>query len=91
MRKEVGRNILRCRERANISQEELAVRASLHRTEIGLLERGERLPRVDTLVKSRAACGSLHVSFLRASRGSRAIREAESSSCRSGSEHRDRS
>ncbi len=59
MRKEVGRNILRCRERANISQEELAVRASLHRTEIGLLERGERLPRVDTLVK---LAGGLRIS-----------------------------
>jgi transcriptional regulator with XRE-family HTH domain len=37
--------------RAKISQEELGMRCSLHRTEIGLLERGTRVPRVDTLLK----------------------------------------
>jgi transcriptional regulator with XRE-family HTH domain len=57
MREEVGKNLLRYRERANLSQEELAIRASLHRTEIGLLERGERLPRVDTLVKLAGGLG----------------------------------
>ncbi|HXS46456.1 MAG TPA: helix-turn-helix transcriptional regulator [Solirubrobacterales bacterium] len=57
MRDHVGKNLLRSRERANLSQEELALRASLHRTEIGLLERGERLPRVDTLVKLAGALG----------------------------------
>lgn len=46
-----GRKLNRCRKRAGLSQEELAVRASLHRTEIGLLERGERLPRIDTVIK----------------------------------------
>lgn len=44
-------NLLRCRRRAGISQEELAVRASLHRTEISKLENRERLPKIDTLVK----------------------------------------
>jgi len=48
----------RCRKRAGISQEALAVLASVHRTEIGLLERGERTPRIDTLVK---LAGSLSV------------------------------
>lgn len=57
MRDRVGKNLLRQRERANLSQEELAVRASLHRTEVGLLERGERLPRVDTLVKLAGGLG----------------------------------
>jgi transcriptional regulator with XRE-family HTH domain len=52
-----GDNLLRYRERANLSQEELGLRASLHRTEIGLLERGERVPRIDTLVKLAAALG----------------------------------
>jgi transcriptional regulator with XRE-family HTH domain len=33
------------------------LRASLHRTEIGLLERGARVPRIDTLVKLAAALG----------------------------------
>lgn len=35
----------------------MAFRASLHRTEIGLLERGGRLPRVDTLAKLAGALG----------------------------------
>lgn len=38
-----------------MSQEVAAVRAGLHRTEIGLLERGERIPRIDTLIKLAAA------------------------------------
>ena len=50
-----GENLLRCRKRAGLSQEELSFRASLHRTEIGMLERGIRLARVDTLVKLAGA------------------------------------
>jgi transcriptional regulator with XRE-family HTH domain len=46
-----GRNLCSCRRRAQISQEELGLRCSLHRTEIGLLERGARVPRIDTLIK----------------------------------------
>ncbi len=57
--KKVGRNVAHHRQKADLSQEELAVRASLHRTAIGQLERGERLPRADTLVK---VAGSLGVS-----------------------------
>lgn len=56
----LGRNIARARKRAGLSQEELAFVASLHRTEIGLLERGERLARADTLLK---LVGSLRVSL----------------------------
>jgi transcriptional regulator with XRE-family HTH domain len=48
-------NLLRYRKRADISQEELGFRASLHRTEIGKLERGEHLPRLDTVVKLAGA------------------------------------
>lgn len=44
-------NLLRCRRRADLSQEELGYRASLHRTEISLLERAARTPRIDTLIK----------------------------------------
>jgi transcriptional regulator with XRE-family HTH domain len=54
-----GENLSRCRKRADLSQEELSVRASLHRTEISQLERGLRIARVDTLVK---LIGSLEVS-----------------------------
>jgi transcriptional regulator with XRE-family HTH domain len=50
-----GENLRRCRRRAGLSQEETAVRASLHRTALGLLERGERVARVDTLVKLMGA------------------------------------
>lgn len=41
-----GRNLTYCRKRAKLSREELAVRASLHRTAVGQLERGERVARV---------------------------------------------
>jgi len=50
-----GENLVRCRTRAEMSQEELAHNSSLHRTEIGLLERGARIPRIDTLVKLAGA------------------------------------
>jgi transcriptional regulator with XRE-family HTH domain len=50
-----GQNLARCRHRAGLSQEELGARASLHRTEIGLLEHGMRLARVDTLIKLAGA------------------------------------
>jgi transcriptional regulator with XRE-family HTH domain len=53
--KRFGTNLARLRERSGITQEELAFRASLHRTEIGLLERGGRLPRIDTLAKLAGA------------------------------------
>lgn len=36
-----GDNLARCRKRADLSQEELSVRASLHRTEVSQLERRE--------------------------------------------------
>ncbi len=49
--KRFGKNLVRCRKRAGISQEELSVRAGLHRTEIGALERGLRLAQLDTLIK----------------------------------------
>jgi transcriptional regulator with XRE-family HTH domain len=50
-----GKNLRSLRERAEISQAVLGLRASLHRTEIGLLERGERVPRIDTLIKLTSA------------------------------------
>jgi len=50
-----GENLVRIRQRIGMSQEEVGWRASLHRTEIGILERGARLPRIDTLVKLAAA------------------------------------
>jgi transcriptional regulator with XRE-family HTH domain len=52
-----GINLAQARELASISQEELGFRASLHRTEVGQLERGVRLPRIDTLVKLAGSLG----------------------------------
>ncbi len=45
-----GENLRRIRKREDLSQERLAKRASLHRTEIGFLEHAERICRIDTLV-----------------------------------------
>jgi transcriptional regulator with XRE-family HTH domain len=50
-----GRNLFMARRRAGFTQEEVAARCSLHRTEVGLLEHGRRLPRVDTFLKLVAA------------------------------------
>ena len=55
-----GKNLARCREGADVSQEELGFRASIHRTEVSLLERGERMPRVDTALR---IAGSLGISM----------------------------
>lgn len=52
-----GRNLFRARRRAGFSQEELGALACLHRTEIGFVESGQRLPRVDTLLKLASALG----------------------------------
>lgn len=50
-----GVNLRRRRRRLVLSQEELAKLAAVHRTEIGLLENGRRLPRIDTVVKLAAS------------------------------------
>lgn len=53
----LGENLRRVRRRQGLSQEQVAVRASLHRTEIGLLEHGERTCRIDTLIRLAGAIG----------------------------------
>lgn len=50
-----GDNLARCRKLADLSQEELSLLASLHRTEISQLERGLRLARIDTLIKLKSS------------------------------------
>jgi transcriptional regulator with XRE-family HTH domain len=52
-----GANLARCRDETGLTQEVVSHMAGLHRTEIGLLERGGRIPRIDTLVKLAAAVG----------------------------------
>ena len=53
--KQFGANLARIRKRAGVSQEELAWGASVHRTEISHVERGLRIPRVDTVAKLAGA------------------------------------
>ena len=53
-----GRNLARAREAADLNQEAVGDLAELHRTAVGQLERGERIPRADTVVQ---LCGALRV------------------------------
>lgn len=48
-------NLRQARQKRGISQEELGFLCELHRTEISLLERGGREPRLATLVKLAGA------------------------------------
>jgi transcriptional regulator with XRE-family HTH domain len=52
-------NLARQRRASGLSQEELAFRAAVHRTQVSLLEGGDRLPRFETLIK---LAGALEVS-----------------------------
>jgi transcriptional regulator with XRE-family HTH domain len=58
----LGRNLWMARRRAGHSQEALGALCGLHRTEIGFIEKGKRVPRVDTLLK---LSGALDVSVER--------------------------
>jgi transcriptional regulator with XRE-family HTH domain len=51
-------NLRQARTSAGISQEELGQRCELHRTEISLLERAGREPRLATIVKLAGALGT---------------------------------
>lgn len=48
-------NLIVARGRLDLGQEEIAERSGLHRTQISLLERGHRQPRVDTIVRLAGA------------------------------------
>jgi transcriptional regulator with XRE-family HTH domain len=52
-----GRNLWRQRRRADLSQQELADLAGLHRVDLGRIERGEQQPRLDTILKVSAGIG----------------------------------
>jgi transcriptional regulator with XRE-family HTH domain len=51
----VGMNLARIRQAKRLSQEEVADRAGLHRTEISLMELGKRTPRIDTIFRVMGA------------------------------------
>jgi transcriptional regulator with XRE-family HTH domain len=55
-RERFATSLRKARQRKGISQEELGFLCDLHRTEISLLERGGREPRLGTIVK---LCGAL--------------------------------
>ena len=48
---QLGRNLKRIRRRAGMSQDDLSLRSGLHHAEISLLERGGRIPRLDTAIR----------------------------------------
>jgi transcriptional regulator with XRE-family HTH domain len=49
-----AKNLVSLRRRSDLSQIATAERAGLHRTEISLLERGLRVPRLDTIIQVAA-------------------------------------
>lgn len=51
LRQRFGKNLRQARDKRGLTQEELGFRAGLDRTEISLLERGKREPRLGTLIK----------------------------------------
>lgn len=59
-RERFAENLARARRAAGLTQDQLADRCNLHRTEVSLLERGGREPRLGTLIK---LAGALHVSL----------------------------
>jgi transcriptional regulator with XRE-family HTH domain len=56
-RERFAANLVAARRAARLTQEALADRCDLHRTEISLLERGGREPRLGTLIKLASAIG----------------------------------
>lgn len=48
-------NMCRLRRIVDLSQEQVAARGRLHRTEVSLLERAGRIPRIDTLLRVAGA------------------------------------
>jgi transcriptional regulator with XRE-family HTH domain len=55
MRLRFGENVRLLRAHAHISQEELASRADIHRTQITFFESGQRMPMLGTALKLAAA------------------------------------
>jgi transcriptional regulator with XRE-family HTH domain len=53
--KEFGVRLAAARQKAKLTQEELGYLSSIHRTEVGQLERGQHTPRLDTVIKLAGA------------------------------------
>ena len=65
MRKLVGRNALRLRKEAGLTQEQLAERSGLSQQYLSGLESGRRNPTVVTLYELATALGVSHVELVR--------------------------
>ncbi len=50
-----GDNVLRIRQARRLTQEHLAERAGVHRTQITLIERGRRQPGIETVIRIAGA------------------------------------
>lgn len=57
LRARFGDRIRELRQQRGLSQEDLAERSGLHRTQIGFVERAERSPRLDTIEKLARGLG----------------------------------
>lgn len=75
-----GANLRYCRRRAGLSQEETAMRASLHRTAVSYIERGTRIPRIDTRRSSQRSSASIRATCSTGSSGNQGTFVAASSS-----------
>lgn len=65
MRKLVGRNAIRLRKAAGLTQEQLAERSGFSQQYISRLEQGRRNPTVVTLYELASALGVSHVELVR--------------------------
>jgi transcriptional regulator with XRE-family HTH domain len=54
----IGANVKALREAAGLTQEDLAWRAQLHRTQVTMVETGKNAPRVLTIVKLASVLGA---------------------------------
>jgi transcriptional regulator with XRE-family HTH domain len=61
----IGERVLELRQKAGISQEELAARADLHRNYVGSIERGERDIGLNALDRLASALGVSLADFFR--------------------------
>lgn len=55
---QIGLNLRKIRRRADMSQDDLARRSGIHHSEISLLERGGRIPRLDTCIRVLKSTGA---------------------------------
>lgn len=61
---EIGKTIARIRKNKGLSLENVASVAGIHRTTVGLIERGEREPTINTAAKIAGALGLTLIELL---------------------------